>query len=317
MTELALTNLTHPAVLAFALGVIAVAVRSDLRLPPAAAKLLSSYLLLAIGLKGGASLATASFRDVALPALATVALGVITPLAAYAVVRRFGRFSVADSAAVAAHYGSVSAVTFAAAVTFAIASGHSPEGFLPALVAILEVPGILIALAVARRAVPGSKLRASIHEVLTGSSILLLVGGTVMGLVSGPQGLEKVAPVFVAPFAGVLVLFLLHLGTVAGERLPDIRKAGAFLAIFALVAPLPFGFLGTALGTLAGLSVGGAAVLGAMAASASYIAAPAAVEISLPDANLGYALAAALAVTFPLNLLVGIPTYQLVAQVIG
>lgn len=316
-TSLAAANLTHPAVLAFLLGVVAVVVRSDLRIPPAAAKLLSSYLLLAIGLKGGAALAVASPRDVALPALATLGLGVAIPGISYAVLRHWGHFSVADAAAVAAHYGSVSAVTFAAAMTFVISAGASPEGFLPALVAILEVPGIVVALAIAQRAQVGTTLRDSVHDVLAGSSMLLLVGGVLIGAVSDPTGLEAVAPVFVAPFAGVLVLFLLHLGTVAGERLGDIRKAGFFLTGFALIAPLPLGMLGAVTGTMAGLSEGGAAVLGAMAASASYIAAPAAVQVSLPHANLGYALTAALAITFPFNLLIGIPLYHSMAQVLA
>jgi len=297
--------------------VLAVALRSDLRVPAGAAKLLSSYLLLAIGLKGGASLAETTLREVALPALATLVLGLTVPIAVYAVVRRWGRFGEADAASIAAHYGSVSVVTFAAALTFATASGHSPEGFLPALVAILEVPGILVALALARRGRAGGSLRASAHEVLSGSSVLLLIGGMVIAFISGPAGLAKIEPVFVAPFAGVLVIFLLHLGTVAGDRLRDIRDAGVFLTGFALFAPLPLGALGVVLGTAAGLSVGGAAVLGAMAASASYIAAPAAVQVSLPDANLAYGLTASLAITFPLNLVIGIPLYHAIAQAIG
>lgn len=308
--QLVVTNLTHPAVLAFALGIIAVVIGSDFAMPPAAAKLLSSYLLLAIGLKGGVALSTAEPTELILPALATLALGLLTPVAAYAVLRRWGRFSMADAAGIAAHYGSVSAVTFAAAVAFATAAGSTPEAFLPALVALLEVPGILIALAIAARGRQGTALGPALREVVTGSSILLLVGGMLIGTISGPAGMEQVAPVFVAPFAGALVLFLLHLGTVAGERLRDVRKAGPFLAGFAVVMPLTAGAAGTAAGVAAGLSVGGAAILGAMAASASYIAAPAAVQISLPDANLSYALTASLAVTFPFNLAIGIPVFH-------
>lgn len=315
--SLAMTNLTHPAVLAFALGVFAVVMRSDLRVPPAAAKLLSSYLLLAIGLKGGAALSQTPLADLALPAAATLLLGLSIPVIVYAVVRRWGRFGEADAGSIAAHYGSVSVVTFAAALTFAVASGSSPEGYLPALVAILEVPGILVALALAQRGRTAGGLRASAQEVLRGSSVLLLLGGMVIAWISGPAGLERIEPVFVAPFAGVLVIFLLHLGTVAGERLREVREAGFFLTGFALLAPLPLGVFGVFLGTAAGLSVGGAAVLGAMAASASYIAAPAAVQVSLPDANLAFALTASLAITFPLNLLIGIPLYHSVAQVVA
>lgn len=304
------TNLTHPAVLAFGLGIVAVSIGSDFAIPAAAAKLLSAYLLLAIGLKGGVALSTAEPGHLLAPALATLVLGTATPVASYVVLRRWGRFSMADAAGIAAHYGSVSAVTFAAAVAFAGAAGTLSEEFLPALVALLEVPGILIALAIAARSRQGTPLGAALREVLTGSSIVLLVGGMVIGTVSGPDGMAQVAPVFVAPFAGALVLFLLHLGTVAGARLREVRKAGPFLAGFAIAMPLAAGTAGTLAGTAAGLSVGGAAILGAMAASASYIAAPAAVQVSLPDANLSYALTASLAVTFPFNLAIGIPAFH-------
>jgi len=147
--------------------------------------------------------------------------------------------------------------------------------------------------------------------------MLLLLGGIVIGAVAGPAGRDLVAPVFVAPFAGVLVLFLLHLGVVAGHRLREVRSTGPFLVGFAVAMPLAAGALGATLGTLAGLSVGGAAVFGAMAASASYIAAPAAVAVSLPEANLGHALTASLAVTFPFNLAVGIPLYHALATRLG
>ncbi len=310
------TNLTHPAVLAFVLGIVAVAIGSDLRFPAAAGKLLSSYLLLAIGLKGGVALAETPLTAIVLPAAATLFLGLTVPVAAYVVLRRLGRFSIADAAGIAAHYGSVSAVTFAAAVAFAVAAGSDPEAFLPALLALLEVPGIVLALAIAQKARRGTSMGPAVREVLTGSSALLLIGGLLVGGISGPAGLEKVAPVFVEPFAGVLVLFLLYLGTVAGERLWEVRKAGLFLGGFAVAMPLVFGTVGVFAGAAAGLSAGGAAVMGAMAGSASYIAAPAAVQVSLPDANLGYALTAALAITFPFNLALGIPLFHSLAHII-
>lgn len=315
--DLALTNLSHPAILAFVLGVVTAIARSDLRIPEGAAKLLSSYLLLAIGLKGGVALVTATPGELVRPLLVTLAVGASMPVVSYQVLRRWGRFSVADSASIAAHYGSVSVVTFVAAVAFTEAAGQAAESFMPALVAVLEVPGILIALAIAKRSRPGGSLKHGIREVLTGSSMVLLLGGVAIGAVAGPSGKALVAPFFVEPFAGVLVLFLLHLGTVVGRRLPDVRKAGTFLIGFAVVTPLVAGVAGASLGTWAGLSVGGAAVFGAMAASASYIAAPAAVGVSLPDANLAHALTAALATTFPLNLALGIPVYHAVAQALS
>lgn len=314
--ELALANLTHPAVLAFVLGLVAMALRSDLRIPEGGVKLISCYLLLAIGLKGGAALTEAEPVDLVAPLLVTLLVGTVTPIVAYRVLR-WGRLSVVDAAGVAAHYGSVSAVTFAAAVTFATAAGSHPEDFLPALVAVLEVPGILVALTVARRAGGDGDLRGAVREVLSGSSMLLLLGGIAIGAAAGPAGRELVEPVFVTPFPGVLVLFLLHLGIVAGQRLRGLRQTGPFLAGFAVAMPLVAGGVGVLAGTAAGMSVGGAAVFGAMAASASYIAAPAAVGVSLPEADLGKALTAAVGITFPLNLAVGIPLFHLLATRVG
>jgi len=312
--ELLRTNLLSPTVLAFALGITATLVKSDLKIPDALYTTLSIYLLLAIGLKGGEALATTPISLVWKPALATLALGVLTPLLSYVTLRRLGRFDVVNAAAVAAHYGSVSAVTFIAATTFMQAAQEPIEGFLPTLVAILEVPAIVIALLIARRSLGGGSLGEAVREIFSGKSILLLLGGSIMGLLSGPEGLKQVAPVFVEPFRGVLVLFLLELGMVAAKRLRDLRKVGSFLLGFAIVMPIVQGSLGVWLGSLAGMSVGGAMVLGTMAASASYIAAPAAVRIALPQANPSYYLTASLGITFPFNLTLGIPLYYALSR---
>jgi Predicted permease len=312
--ELLRTNLLSPTVLAFALGITATLVKSDLKIPDALYTTLSIYLLLAIGLKGGAALATTPISLVWKPALATLALGVLTPLLSYVTLRRLGRFDVVNAAAVAAHYGSVSAVTFVAATTFMQAAQEPIEGFLPTLVAILEVPAIVMALLIARRSLGGGSLGEAVREIFSGKSILLLLGGSIMGLLSGPEGLKQVAPVFVEPFRGVLVLFLLELGMVAAKRLRDLRKVGSFLLGFAIVMPIVQGSLGVWLGSLAGMSVGGAMVLGTMAASASYIAAPAAVRIALPQANPSYYLTASLGITFPFNLTLGIPLYYALSR---
>ena len=324
--ELVQFNLTSPAVLAFVLGALATILRSDLTFPAPVTSILSTYLLLAIGLKGGIALRETSLADIWAPASATVVLGLVTPLVAYAAARRFVHLDVVDSASLAAHYGSVSAVTFTAAAAFVTAAGSPPDGFMPALVAVLEVPGIVVALAIAARPRPTSgdvtgeptaRLGSAIHEVLTGKSVVLLLGGLVVGLVADPSGVEAAAPLFVTLFPGVLVLFLLDLGTLAGSRLGALRAAGPRLVVFAVVVPLVFGPLGVAMGSLAGLSPGGAAVLGAMTASASYIAAPAAVRVGLPDADAGLALAAALGVTFPVNLAIGIPLYAEIADLLA
>lgn len=312
--ELLRINLLSPAVLAFALGITATLVKSDLKIPEALSSTLSMYLLLAIGLKGGAALATTPFSEVWKPALATLALSALTPLLSYATLRRLGRFDVANAAAIAAHYGSVSAVTFVAATAFMQAARQPVEGFLPTLVAILEVPAILIALLIARQSLGGSPLGEAVREVLAGKSVFLLVGGSLVGFLSGPEGLRQVAAVFVDPFRGVLVLFLLELGMIAAKRLRDLRSVGGFLVGFGIAMPLIQGSLGVWLGSLAGMSVGGAMVLGTMAASASYIAAPAAVRVALPQANPSYYLTASLGITFPFNLTLGIPIYYALSR---
>ena len=317
LTDLIVENLTAPAVLCFVIGVLAVALRSDLRLPDQVGSLISTYLLLAIGLKGGTSLRDADIGELGAPLLATLALGAVTPLVTFVVARRFARLGTIDAAALAAHFGSVSAVTFTAAESFARSADPTTEGFLPALVAVLEVPGIVIALVLALRVTGSGSMRAAVHEVLTGKSILLLVGGLVIGSVASDNAMSKVEPFFIGLFPGMLCLFLLDLGTLAGQRFTYLRTAGPRLLATALVLPVVFGAFGVALGTLSGLSAGGAAVLGAMAASASYIAAPAAVRVALPEADLGLCLGAAIGVTFPFNLIVGIPLYTEIAQFLG
>jgi hypothetical protein len=316
-TELVIENLTSPTVLCFVIGLLAVAVRSDLRLPDQVGNLVSTYLLLAIGLKGGTRLKDASFGDIWAPVVVTLILGAITPLVAYVVGRRFARLGTIDAAALAAHFGSVSAVTFTAAEVFARSADPNTEGFLPALVAILEVPGIVIALVIAVRLTGSGNLGEAVHEVLTGKSILLLVGGLVIGFVASDDAFATVSPFFIDLFPGMLCLFLLDLGTLAGQRFSYLRRAGARLMAMSIALPIVFGACGVLLGTASGLSAGGAAVLGAMAASASYIAAPAAVRVALPDADVGMCLGAAIGVTFPFNLVIGIPLYTEIAQLLN
>jgi hypothetical protein len=314
--ELVQANLLSPVVLAFLLGAVAVWVRSDLRIPEGMYTGMSLYLLLAIGLKGGAALARTPLSEVWLPTLAVLALGCAIPLWTYAVSRGLGRLNVSDSAALAAHYGSVSVVTFVASLSFLDAARVPYEGYLPALVALLEVPAIAVAIAMARVAGQGKEggWGPALHEVFSGRSILLLVGGLVIGAASGPAGLEKVAPLFVAPFQGVLVLFLLEMGMVAARRFRELRAVGVFLVLFGVGMPVLHGALGAWVGRMSGMSLGGSTVLGVLAASASYIAAPAAVRVALPEANPGLYLTASLAITFPFNLAVGIPLYHAFAQ---
>lgn len=308
-------NLLSPIILSFVLGVIASLVRSDLRLPDGLYSALSIYLLFAIGLKGGVQLAQTPLAEFIGPAAGTLFLGILTPIIAYNVLRRVGRFDRVNSSAIAAHYGSVSAVTFIVATTFASSAGYESEGFMPALVAILEVPAIVVALMIAfTRDKRAGSWQDALHEVLAGRSVVLLVGGLLIGLLAGPEGVAPVEPFFVSGFQGALALFLLEMGIVAAKRLKDLRDVGPFLVGFGILIPIVHGVLGVWLGGVSGLSLSGSAVLGAMVSSASYIAAPAAVRIALPEANPTYYLTASLGITFPFNIIFGIPLYFAVAE---
>lgn len=314
--ELALLNLTSPPVLAFVLGLIAVAVKTDLRLPDAVYQATSMYLLLAIGIKGGVALREASPAEIALPLVATVVLGVLIPIAAFGVLRILTPLGRVDRGAMAAHYGSTSLVTFTAALVFLEASAISFEGYVATLLTVLEIPGIIVGLLIAR-GLRGGGLGETLREVVLGRSVLLLVGGLAIGFLTGPVGYVRVEPFFGDLFTGVLTLFLLELGMLTGRQLSAVRQAGPGLVVFAVVFPLFAGLAGVLGGTLAGMEVGGAMILGVLCASASYIAAPAAVRLALPEARPSITLASSLGMTFPFNLILGIPLYLLMAQSVG
>ena len=315
----ALETLTSPAVLAFLLGVAAALLRSDVRLPDAVHTALSSYLLLAIGLKGGAGLREAGLGEVVVPVLVALVLGIVTPLVAWGALRAFTRLGPVDRAAVAAHYGSTSLVTFTAAVALLDAQDDHYEPYAATLLAVLEVPGILVGLLLAggAAAAAGAGRGEAMREAVTGRSILLLCGGLAIGALAQPAAYEGVAPLFVGLFPGVLVLFLLDLGVLAGRRLRDVPAAGPGLVVVAVLLPLVNGSLGVLAGTAIGLSAGGAALLGVLTGSASYIAAPAAVRLALPQANPAYYLTASLGITFPFNLVLGIPLLLGLARALG
>ncbi|MDA3960007.1 MAG: sodium-dependent bicarbonate transport family permease [Planctomycetota bacterium] len=311
-------NLLSPTVLCFGLGVLARLVRSDLRFPEALTAGLSIYLLLAIGLKGGVSLRDGGAGLLGAAAL-TLAVGAAIPVVVYNLARRIAAWPAGEAASLAAHYGSTSAVTFLATMAFLERNGQSVEGFMPALLAIMEVPAIVVGLALARRSGScGSETSGSLGGVLahvvTGKTVLLLLGGMLIGWGSAPHGLEAVMPFFTEPFAGILALFLLELGLIAGASLNELRRRALFLVPFGIVAPLVFGGLSVMAGCAIGLSPGGATAFGILAGSASYIAAPAAMRMACPDVNHGLALSASLGVTFPFNLAFGIPILASVAN---
>ncbi len=309
-------------VLAFALGIIATLVKSDLKFPDELYVALTIYLLFAIGLKGGMKLEGMSLAVVGLPLAAALTLSVAIPIWSFFILRGAVKLDTVNAAAIAAHYGSVSAVTFSAVLAFLENSKVAVEGFAPALLAVMEAPAIIIAVFLAMRntgsgsATQPGEFKRLMHDLLTGKGIMLLLGGLVIGFLSGHKGYEQVAPFFDAPFKGVLALFLLEVGLVTGRRLRDMKTAGWRLVAFAIVMPVIHGFIGALLGKLSGLGVGGCTVLATLAASASYIAAPAAVRIALPQASPALYLTSSLALTFPFNVTIGIPLYYTFAKLL-
>jgi uncharacterized protein len=309
-----------PVILFFALGVLARLARSDLRLPESLYETLSIYLLLAIGLKGGAQLAVLPLATLWPLALAAIALSALVPLLLYPVLRTGVRLGSADAASIAAHYGSVSVVTFAVSQSALSRAGIEPEASLAMLVALMEAPGIIVGVLLARRALarearsapgaPGAQgWPALLHEVLFGKAVVLLLGGIAIGWIAGPAALAPLDPLFLDLFKGVLALFLLELGLVAGGRLQDLRRAGPRLLAFGVLAPPVLALIGAGTGLLLDLSAAGIATLATLTASASYIAAPTAMRIAVPQANPSLSIGLSLGVTFPLNVLVGIPLY--------
>ena len=307
-------NLLTAPVIAFLVALIATLLRFEVRLPEALYPVLSTYLLLAIGIKGGRALAASSFGDIWKPLIAALFLGVITPVIAFGLLRLFGKLDLINSAAIAAHYGSVSAVTFTVLIASLDARNMTYEGFAAGLLAVLEIVGIIVALFLARGAAAESSWKEALSEVVRGRSIALLVAGLIIGGIVGGERLAPTDPVFVGLFSGALALFLIELGVIAAERLRDIREAGARLVGLGIVIPLINGFLGALAGSAAGLSTGGVAVMATLAGSASYIAAPAAVRIALPKASPGLYVTASLGITFPFNLTFGIPCYIAMAN---
>ena len=341
-------NLLTPIPLCFLLGIICTRIHGGIKIPKELYYSIAIFLLMSIGFIGGHELAHEyqehGVSTIWKPALATLFLGCLTPITAYTVLRYVGGMSIADSAGIAAHYGSTSAVTYAVANSFVEQTQHPANSFLPTLVTLLECPGIAIALVLgaalsakerAARAAAGgvgrpgpqarqSKLVEALYEVMTGQSIMLMAGLLVIGFVStmfmDETGFQPFYDFFQSKgmlFRGLLCIFLLEMGLVAGERLGDLVKVGPFLIAFGILMPLVHGFLGAWLGHLAGLNLGGCTVLAAIVSSASYIAAPPAVRLTLPEANPTYSITAARAITFPFNIAFGIPIYFEMAKFVG
>lgn len=309
-------NLLSPPVLFFALGLLARWLKSDLRFPPDLAKGLSYYLLISIGFEGGARLAqTGMSPQVASTLVAGVVLGLLLPCAGYAVLCGITR--PVDAAAIAAHYGSVSAVTFVTATAFLAAAGVEYESHMVALMAVMESPAIIAGLLLARRFLPRGEATGPgpslVREVFLNGSLVLLTGSLMIGLLTGEAGLQWVKPALLDPFKGVLAVFLLEMGLTAGHGLREFRRLGVPLVAFGLLMPLFGALAGAVAGAMIGLSLGGVTLLAVLAGSASYIAVPAAMRVALPQANPSLYVTLSLGITFPFNVAIGIPLYYRLA----
>lgn len=302
-------NLIDPIILFFLFGLTAGLLRSELRLPSAVYDLVSMLLLIAIGLKGGVELAKQPFNALLPQMLAVLVMGFTLPLIAFPVLRFLGKFKRDDAASIAAHYGSVSVGTYAVALAYFSSKGIPYEEHMALLLTLLEVPAILVGILLAR-GLKGGGMGEVAHEVFLGKGIVLLLGGLLIGWASGPEGLTPIKPLFFDLFQGILALFLLEMGLITAAQASGLKRYGLFLIAFGIAMPLFSAVIGTGLGWALGLSVGGTALLATMAASASYIAVPAAMRISVPKANPSLSLGASLGITFPFNVLVGIPIYH-------
>jgi hypothetical protein len=300
----------------FLLGVFARLAKSDLRLPEALYEALSIYLLLAIGLKGGVELARQPVAALLPEVFALVALGLAIPLVLYPALRA-ARLTGVDAASLAAHYGSVSVVTFAVATARLDALNIAYENHAALWVAVMEAPGLVAGILLARMSLRTTAAETPsrsawgplLHDVFLGKSVVLLLGGLVIGAIAGPEGMKPIEAVFVVPFKGVLALFLLELGLVAGAQLVQLKRYGAVVVAVGVTAPPLLAVAGALVGKALGLSTGGVALVATLAASASYIAAPTAMRVAVPQANAGLSITAALGVTFPFNVVLGIPMY--------
>ncbi|MEM0954396.1 MAG: sodium-dependent bicarbonate transport family permease [Pseudomonadota bacterium] len=320
-----LSNLTSPALLFFFLGAFATFARSDLDIPNPVARFISIYLLFAIGFKGGVALSTSPVSaEVLLSLGAALLLAAVVPIYVYVIVSRL--FSTANAAAIAATYGSISAVTFVTATNYLDRIGITWGGHFVAAMALMEAPAIVVGLFLYRRATgAGAEMegeRTSVSELLReaflNGSVVLILGSLLIGWLNGEEGLKELAPLIKAPFAGMLCLFLLDMGLVAARRLRDLSSADSsersppnlMMLVSGIALAVANGSVGLLLAHLIGLSEGDALLLTMLSASASYIAVPAAMRLALPDANPGIYLTMALAITFPFNIVIGIPLFH-------
>lgn len=322
LLQLISQNLLSPAVLFFALGIIAGFSKSDLEIPDSISRYLSIYLMMAIGFKGGVAIAnTHDFNGEVIGAIiAGLAVGFSQPFLAYGLLRLTTKLESATAAAVAAHYGSISMVTFATAAAFLKANEVIYAGYIVAVLALMEAPAIFSGLFIAHKANPKTKHsqeeKKLAREIFTNGAILLLFGAFMIGWISGQKGMDKVAPFLDAPFQGVLCLFLLDMGLLVAKNLHHLKSFTWPLVLFGLYMPLIGSAVGLGLSALIGLDVGTGMLFTVLCASASYIAVPAAMRLALPEAQAAIYVPMSLAITFPFNVVVGIPLYYALATML-
>jgi hypothetical protein len=327
-------NILTPVVLFFILGIVAARIKSDLKMPDAISEFLPIYLLAAIGLHGGLEMRNTGFSDMLIPMLTAIGLSLVFTLNHYQILRRLGKFNIFDSYALASTYGAVGAVTFSVGLSFLKNQGIESEGYLAAVLAVLEPVSFILAIFLTNMAVSKqiqskkqslpegildnnektsvveqskSNLSKVLHESITGKAIVILLGGIVIGYLIGDKGFESISIVFDELFTGAIAIFLLEMGIIAGQRLDDIKKVGAFLVTFSILLPTFNGIIGVFVATALGLSIGGAVMFGLLMASASFIAAPAVLRHAIPQAKPSLYITSALGITFPYNIIILLP----------
>ena len=329
--ELIQANLLTPIILFFLFGIIAARIKSDLKIPEAISEFLPIYLLAAIGLHGGIEMRNTGFENMLIPMFVAIGLSLLFTLNHYQILRRLGKFNLFDSYALASTYGAVGAVHFSVGLSFLKNQGVSSEGYIAAILAVLEPMAFIMAIFLTNMAVSKqikakkqslgddasdleaginqtkTKLSQVLRESITGKAIVILLGSIVIGYIIGKEGFEPIKIVFDDMFTGAIVIFMIEMGIIAGQRLDDIKKVGIFLTSFAIIIPVFNGTIGVVVATLLGLSVGGAVMFGLLMASASFIAAPAVLRYAIPQAKPSLYITSALGITFPFNIIVTLP----------
>jgi len=339
--QLIQSNLLTPIILFFLFGIIAARIKSDLKIPEAISEFLPIYLLAAIGLHGGIEMRNTGFENMLIPMFVAIGLSLLFTLNHYQILRRLGKFNIFDSYALASTYGAVGAVTFSVGLSFLKNQGVTSEGYLAAILAILEPVAFIMAIFLTNMAVSKqirakkqsftndelsdidvglketkTKLSQVLHESLTGKAIVILLGSIVIGYMIGAEGFSSISIVFDQMFTGAIVIFMIEMGIIAGQRLGDIKKVGIFLVAFAVIMPTFNGIIGVLVATAMGLSLGGAVMFGLLLASASFIAAPAVLRHSIPQANPSLYITSALGITFPYNIIVLLPIMFIVSTIV-